>query len=218
MTATSPALANTSHASQSLRRSPRTSKRYCEPQVIANLKPKNVSKTSSQTRKGMNINWWQNGAKSKLRNKGSLVTEQDHVRLLEEENTALKIENEALKEKLLKKHACPICNRLYNRSDGLYTHLWNGDMRHKDLAQKRYRTKCETCGRQFKRWGDLQKHMAKHEQNASEFPNDLKTGSDPSMCFNTLTFAADISVSKVASASSNSSSTAQETVSSATSS
>lgn len=217
MTATSPALANTSHASQSLRRSPRTSKRDCKPQVIANLKPKNVSITSSQKRKGMNINWSQNGNESKPKNKGSLMTEQDHIRFLEEENKALKIESEALKEKLSKKHACPICNRLYSRSDNLYTHLWNGDMRHKRLAQKRYRTKCETCGKQCKRWGDLQKHMAKHEQKVSEFPDDLNSGSDPSMCFNAVLFATDIFISTEASASPNSSPTAQESISNATS-
>ena len=51
------------------------------------------------------------------------MTKQDHVRLLEKKNTVLKIENEALKEKLLKKYVYLICNKLYNRSDDLYTHF-----------------------------------------------------------------------------------------------
>ena len=210
MTATSPALAHLSHASQSSPRSPRTSKGDYEPQLIANTKPNNVSENSSQKRNRMNLNRSQNGDKSKPKNKGSHMTEQDHIRFLEEEN-------KALKERLSKKHICPICDKSYSRSDNLYTHLTSGDMRHRRLAEKRYRTKCETCGKQCRRWGDLQKHMAVHEQKVSGFPDDLNSGSVPSMCFNAVLFATDMVVSIEAAASPNFSPIAQESISYATS-
>ncbi|KAI9702759.1 MAG: hypothetical protein M1836_007973 [Candelina mexicana] len=88
--------------------------------------------------------------------------------ILRSKNEALRRENKSLKRKPLKKHGCPICERSYNRSDGLYKHLWEGDDEHKAFAQKRYGTRCEICGRDdFKSWVGLQRHMSwKHGRGA----------------------------------------------------
>jgi len=95
----------------------------------------------------------------------ALLFGDDRIRSLEEDNKALKSEIEGLKKQLSKEFACPICEKSYNRSDGLYNHLQKGDEKHRRLAQERYdNTKCEICGRECARWGDLKKHMAVHGQ------------------------------------------------------
>ena len=77
-------------------------------------------------------------------------------------------EDESLKEQLSKKHVCPICRKLYARSDALYVHLQSGDEKHRAHALERYGTKCEICQRDFKRWGDLRKHMIRHASKPME--------------------------------------------------
>lgn len=112
-----------------------------------NLGPKKVFETSSGKRKRMTLDVSQSGNQIKLKSMRLPMTEQDvpaaecrddRIRLLEDENQALKIENKALRKEVLKKHACLICERSYNRSDGLYKHLREGDDEHKRLAQERY--------------------------------------------------------------------------------
>lgn len=106
----------------------------------------------------------------------------DRIRLLEDENRALKAEIRALKKrKISKLHVCPICKKAYARSDGLYKHLQNGDEEHRRLATERYETKCLECGKECTRWGDLKKHMAKHEQKWSA--DDLNLESDASTSY-----------------------------------
>lgn len=195
MAAASSTFANTSYTSQTLRRSPRTSKRdqqvmpqshcfetkVCLESETSHLEPKNVVETTGRKRKRN---------QSKLKNRGSSTAEQDipaaerkddRIRFLEDENKALKIENKALKKKLLKEYACPICERSYIRSENLYTHLKEGDKEHKRLAEERYKTKCEICGKEYTRWGDLKKHMAKHEQKRFESADNLNLESAASM-------------------------------------
>ena len=75
----------------------------------------------------------------------------------------MKKEIRDLKKKLKKDFSCPICSKLYSRSDGIYKHLQEGDAEHKRLAQERYPTTCEICGKECTRWSDLKKHMATHE-------------------------------------------------------
>ena len=105
----------------------------------------------------------------------------DRIRSLEEENKTLKNENEGLKKQLSKEFACPICGKSYNRSDGLYKHLQGGDEEHRRLAQERYEnTKCETCGKECARWGDLKKHMAVHEQKGVGSAVELNVEPDAS--------------------------------------
>ncbi|KAI9749077.1 MAG: hypothetical protein M4579_007012 [Chaenotheca gracillima] len=85
---------------------------------------------------------------------------QDEVHALEREMQTLRSENEALKLRIAKKHVCELCKKSYNRSDGLYKHLREGDHAHKALAQERYDTTCEICGRDdFKSWIGLQRHL-----------------------------------------------------------
>lgn len=106
----------------------------------------------------------------------------DRIRLLEEENRALKTEIEALKAKFKMPHICPICQKSYNRTDSLFKHLWDGDEEHKRLATERYKTKCVECGKKCTRWSDLKKHMATHEQWSSRSADNLSVESDSSMC------------------------------------
>jgi len=115
----------------------------------------------------------------------------DRVRSLENENETLKKEieslrkeNKSLKRQNLKKHVCPICEKSYNRSDGLYTHLCEGDDEHKALAQERYGTRCEICGREdFKTWVGLQRHMSsKHPDTLESADETTGLGSDGSKC------------------------------------
>lgn len=105
----------------------------------------------------------------------------DRIRSLEEENKTLKNKIEGLKKQLSKEVTCPICGKLYKRSDGLYNHLQRGDEEHKRLAQERYEnTKCETCGKECARWGDLKKHMAVHEQKVVGSAVELNVEPDAS--------------------------------------
>lgn len=153
--------------------------------------PKKVVGASCRKRKRTAFNSSQSGNQSKPEKGVHRMAEQyeqapmfkdDRIRSLEEEIKALKNENEALKKRLLKEHACPICRRSYNRFDGLYKHLREGDKEHRRLAQERYDTKCETCGKECTRWGDLKKHMAIHEQKELGSADDLNLESDASMC------------------------------------
>ena len=107
------------------------------------------------------------GAKALQRENEYLRKENE---ILKKENESLKAksellvkQDESLKEQLSKKVVCPICGKLYSRSDALYLHLQSGDERHRTHALDRYGTRCEVCSREFKRWGDLRKHMVKHE-------------------------------------------------------
>jgi hypothetical protein len=58
----------------------------------------------------------------------------ERIQLLENKNTALKIENKALKMKLSKRHTYLIYKKSYYRLDGLYKHLRERDKEHKSLA------------------------------------------------------------------------------------
>ncbi len=109
---------------------------------------------------------------------------ESEIQALKDENQSLRSENEALKLKLSKKHACQICQKSFNRSDGLYKHLWEGDDDHKALAQKRYGTTCESCEKKCKSWIGLQRHrISRHEQNALKPADDLVSSeSDESTC------------------------------------
>ena len=104
------------------------------------------------------------------------ASEQSYVQALEKEVEILQEENTALKKQLSrhsKKHACPLCERAYNRSDGLYIHLNTGDQRHRQYAEVVYgRTQCEECGRKFSRWSDLKKHMVKHDTKSLDTTQD----------------------------------------------
>ncbi len=157
-----------------------------------NFEPEKAVQASSRKRQRTSFDLSQSGEPSK-RGKGVYrTTEQyeeapvfrdDRIRSLEEENKALKNENKGLKKQLLKEFACPICRRSYNRSDGLYNHLQKGDKEHRRLAQERYEnTKCETCGKECARWGDLKKHMAVHEQKVVRSAVELNFEPDASKC------------------------------------
>lgn len=129
----------------------------------------------------------------------ALVARDSLIQLLKKENKALKIQNEGMKKQLLKEHVCPICRRSYNRSDGLYNHLKNGDDEHKHLAEERYGSRCGTCGKECARWGDLKKHMAVHEQKSSGSAGDLILECDASRClvaapFSTLLKGANLDI------------------------
>jgi len=157
-----------------------------------NFEPRKAAQTSSRKRQRTNFNLSQSGEPSKSGKRVYRTTQQyeeapvfrdDRIRSLEEENKALKNENKALKKQLLKEFACPICRRSYNRSDGLYSHLQRGDKEHRRLAQERYEnTKCETCGKECARWGDLKKHMAVHEQKEVESAGNLNFEPGASTC------------------------------------
>jgi len=109
---------------------------------------------------------------------------ESEIQALKDENQSLRSENDALKLKLSKKHACQICQKSFNRSDGLYKHLWEGDDDHKALAQERYGTTCESCEKSCKSWIGLQRHrISKHGQNALKSADDLVSSeSDESTC------------------------------------
>lgn len=87
---------------------------------------------------------------------------------LKDEKQSLKSKNEVLKRELSKKCVCPICAKSYNRSDGLFKHLWNGDEEHRSLARERYNTRCGKCGKECKTWIGVQRHT-----NAMHATDDL---------------------------------------------
>jgi len=144
-----------------------------------NLEPQRAVQPSSQKRQRISYDFSHSGDPYKRGKRVHRTTTQyedalalpskdDRIRSLEEENKALKIENESLKKQLVKKFACPICTRSYNRSDGLYKHITAGDKEHRRVAKELYgNTKCETCGKECARWGDLKRHMAVHGQKGS---------------------------------------------------
>ena len=103
----------------------------------------------------------------------ALVAKDKIIQSLEKEIKALKSRNEDLREQISKKYRCSICRSSYNRSDGLYSHLKNGDDKHERIADERYSSRCGTCGKKCRRWRDLKKHMAVHGQKPTDSAGDL---------------------------------------------
>ena len=166
-------------------------------QDLQSFEPEKNVQAPVRKRRRMGSDVAQRGVQSKLGRRVHCTTEQYEqalvdrdslIQSLEKEKEALKNQNEDPKKRLLKEHACPICEKSYSRSDGLYNHLQNGDDEHKLLAKERYDSRCGTCGRECRRWGDLKKHMAVHEQKSSGSAGDLILESDASRCLIAASF------------------------------
>ncbi len=119
------------------------------------FKPVKAVQASSQERKPMNL-----GSYRTIKECEQLVCRDRRIQSLEEENRALR----ARLKSCSKQYPCPLCEKSFARSDGLYNHLKVSDEKHKKLAQKQ----CDQCGKGFTRWDYFRKHMEAHEQKASE--------------------------------------------------
>ena len=142
----------------------------------------NISHWEAQSKPGRRVHC------TTERCKQALMAKDGYIRSLEEENIALRKQITDLEKQLGKKCRCPLCNRSFSRSDGLYKHLQTGDDEHKRLAKERYSNICKTCNKKCKRWGDLKKHMAKHKGELSGPANDLILESDERRCLIAATF------------------------------